>query len=178
MMQIRLATLADIPALNEVIRESVGVLSRNYYSPEQIAKALVHVFGVDTQLILDGTYFIAESEDEIAGCGGWSKRKTLFGGDQSKSASVDQLLDPTTDAARIRAFYVHPCWARKGVGALVLNACENAARAAGFTRVELIATLPGEPFYLAAGYSKLEPFEIVLPDAPALPAFKMEKRFP
>ena len=177
MMQIRLATLDDIPQLNEVIRESVDVLSRNYYSSEQIANALVHVFGVDTQLILDGTYFVAEFAGELAGCGGWSKRKTLFGGDQSKSGDLDALLDPAADAARIRAFYVHPRWARKGVGALVLEACENAARAAGFTRAELIATLPGEPFYLSTGYSKLEPFEIHLPNAPSLPAFKMEKRF-
>lgn len=176
-MNIRHATLDDVPALEEVIRESVGVLSRNYYSLEQIANALVHLFGVDTQLILDGTYFVAEFEGTIAGCGGWSKRQTLFGGDQSKAAKIDELLDPIADAARIRAFYVHPGWARKGVGTLVLKACENAARAAGFTRVELIATLPGEPFYLSAGYSKLAPFEIVLPDAPSLPAFKMEKRF-
>lgn len=177
-MHIRLATLDDIPTLDEVIKESVAGLSRNYYSSEQIANALVHVFGVDTQLILDRTYFVAESKDEIAGCGGWSKRQTLFGGDQSKSVKVDELLDPATQAARIRAFYVHPRWARQGVGALILKACEDAARANAFTRVELIATLPGEPFYTAAGYSRVEPFKIDLPDAPSLPAFKMNKRFP
>ncbi len=177
-MHIRLATLADIPALNEVISESVTVLSQRYYSPEQIATALDHVFGVDTQLILDGTYFVAEFEGEIAGCGGWSKRKTLFGGDQTKPVIGDSLLDPATDAARIRAFYVDPRWARQGVGTMILKACEDAARAGGFLRVELIATLPGAPFYAAAGYSKGEPFEIPLPDAPPLPAFKMDKRFP
>lgn len=175
-MHIRLATLDDIPALNEVVRESVGVLSRKYYSSEQIATALVHVFGVDTQLILDGTYFVAESKGEIAGCGGWSKRETLFGGDQTKSATIDELINPATEAARIRAFYVHPRWARQGVGALILEACENAARSNAFTRVELIATLPGVPFYTATGYWKVEPFEIYLPDAPPLPAFKMVKR--
>ena len=171
---IRRARIEDIPALQELIRESVSVLSTPYYSARQIDSALAHVFGPDTQLILDGTYFVAEAEDQIAGSGGWSKRKTLFGGDQAKTAD-NQLLDPKSEAARIRAFYVHPGWSRKGVASKILTACEDAARAEGFRLVELAATLPGEPFYLARGYSKREPIEINTPDGESLPAFRMEK---
>ena len=179
-IDIRLATIADIPRLKELIRDSVSVLSDQYYSPAQIVSALSHVFGVDTQLILDGTYFVAEVEKEIAGCGGWSKRKTLFGGDQTKSnqttaAGIEALLEPLTDAARIRAFYVDPRWARQGIGTRILKACEEAAYEAGFSRVELIATLPGEPLYSASGYTNLGSFDISLPDGPSLPAFRMEK---
>jgi len=176
LIEIRLATIADTPRLQDLIRDSVSGLSDQYYSSEQIASALSHVFGVDTQLILDGTYFVAEVERQIAGCGGWSKRKTLFGGDQTKSAEPEALLDPASEAARIRAFYVHPNWARRGVGSRILNACEGASRAGGFRKVELIATLPGEPLYSAAGYSNLGPFEIPLPGGPSLPTFRMEKR--
>ena len=173
--QIRLATMADIPALEELIRESVSVLSAEYYNSRQIASALLHVFGVDTQLILDGTYFVAEIDGELAGSGGWSKRATLFGGDQSKSDHLDPLLDPATEAARIRAFYVHPRWARKGVGSRILNACEDAARLAGFSRIELVATLPGEPLYTAKGYEKAGAMQIETPDGESLPAFRMTK---
>ncbi len=178
--ELRLATIADIPALTELIRTSVSVLSDQYYSQTQISDALTHVFGVDTTLILDGTYFLVAEEDRIAGCGGWSKRQTLFGGDQIKTDSAktdhpDVLLDPATEAARIRAFYVHPQFARRGIGSMILRACEAAAMAAGFTRVELIATLPGEPLYSSLGYMNLEPFEIPLPSAPALAAFRMGK---
>lgn len=174
--KIQLATITDIPRLRELIRDSVRGLSDQYYSTEQIASALSHVFGVDTQLILDGTYFVAEVENQIAGCGGWSKRKTLFGGDQTKSDKDEALLNPLTEAARIRAFYVHPRWARQGVASRILKACEDAAWAAGFVKVELIATLPGEPLYSAAGYTKLGPYEIPLPNGSPLPAFRMEKR--
>ena len=174
-LQIRLATMADIPALEELIRESVSVLSAEYYTSGQIASALSHVFGVDTQLIVDGTYFVAEIGNELAGSGGWSKRKTLFGGDQSKADRIDPLLDPTTEAARIRAFYVHPRWARKGVGSKILKACEDAACAAGFSRIRLVATLPGEPLYTARGYEKAEAMQIETPDGESLPAFRMTK---
>jgi len=170
---IRAATIADIPALEELIRESVSVLSAEYYTSRQIASALSHVFGVDTQLIIDGTYFVAEIDGELAGSGGWSKRATLFGGDQSKSEGIDPLLDPATEAARIRAFYVHPRWSRKGVGCRILKACEDAARRAGFKRIELVATLPGEPLYTAKGYEKAEAMRIETPDGESLPAFRM-----
>lgn len=174
--QIRLATMDDIPALQQLIRESVVALGAHYYTSQQIASALSHIFGVDTQLIIDGTYFVAELEDEIAGSGGWSKRKTLFGGDQTKHAVIDSLLDPATEAARIRAFYVNPRWSRKGVGSRILEACEGEARKAGFSRIELVATLPGEPLYLSRGYEKAEPVQLETPDGESLPAFRMTKR--
>ena len=174
-VQIRLASLRDIPALEKLIRESVGGLSAEYYTSAQIKSALSHVFGVDTQLILDGTYFVAEIDGELAGSGGWSKRKTLFGGDQSKTDRIDPLLDPAAEAARIRAFYVHPRWSRKGVGSCILAACEDAARLAGFSRIELVATLPGEPLYTAKGYETVEPMQLETPDGESLPAFRMTK---
>jgi GNAT superfamily N-acetyltransferase len=173
-VQIRHAQMEDIPALAHLIRDSVSVLSLPYYTAKQINSALAHVFGPDTQLILDGTYFIAEADNQIAGSGGWSKRRTLFGGDQAK-AMADPLLDPAKDAARIRAFYVHPGWSRKGVATKILTACEEAARLAGFSRIELAATLPGEPLYSARGYRKCEPISIETPDGESLPAFRMEK---
>jgi len=174
-IDIRLATMQDIPALRELIHESVTGLSVQHYSRAQIASALSHVFGVDTQLIQDETYFVAEVEKQIAGSGGWSKRKTLFGGDQSKSDQIDLLLDPATEAARIRAFYVLPKWSRKGIGSRILRACEDAAQKARFTRIELVATLPGEPLYLARGYTKAEAIQIETPDGESLPAFLMTK---
>jgi GNAT superfamily N-acetyltransferase len=174
-MQTRLATLGDIPALEKLIQDSVSALSVEYYSTQQISSALSHVFGVDTQLILDETYFIAEVEKQIAGSGGWSKRKTLFGGDHSKSNKTDPLLDPAKDAARIRAFYVNPQFSRRGVATEILAKCEDAARIAGFTRVELAGTLPGVPFYLARGYEKAEAMVIETPDGASLPAFRMTK---
>jgi GNAT superfamily N-acetyltransferase len=173
--EIRLATIEDVPALQQLIRESVVGLSAAYYTPEQIASALADVFGVDTQLIADGTYFVVEVANEIAGSGGWSKRKTLFGGDQMKSGQDEPLLDPASEAARIRAFYVHPRWARRGLGSKLIEACEDAARAAGFTRIELLATLPGEPLYRMNGYEKAEAAEIVTPNGERLPAFRMTK---
>jgi len=171
----RLATLADISALQELIRESVSVLGSQYYTSRQIASGLTHVFGVDTQLIHDGTYLVAEVEKQIAGSGGWSKRKTLFGRDQSKLDGTDPLLDPETESARVRAFFVHPRWSRKGIASSLLQSCEDAARRAGFKSVELVATLPGVPFYLARGYQTASAIPIETPDGESLPAFLMEK---
>lgn len=173
---IRLATMEDIPALEELIAASVRALSSPYYSVREIDSALMHVFGVDRQLIHDSTYFVAEIEGHIVGCGGWSKRKTLFGGDQAHSVRVDELLNSETDAARVRAFYVHPNWSRRGIGRQILKTCEEAARESGFTIIELIATLPGEPLYSAQGYESIGPFEISLPEDQTLPAFHMKKR--
>src|ERR1700760_1782363 len=121
-MQIttRLAKLADIPMLNEMIAQSVRGLSVGYYTPQQIESSIKYIFGVDTQLVIDGTYYIAEVDGALAGCGGWSKRNTLYGGDQHKDIE-DPLLDPETDAARIRAFFVHPAFARRGVGTHIIN---------------------------------------------------------
>jgi predicted N-acetyltransferase YhbS len=174
-IRIRLAAREDIPALQRLIDASVRALSLPYYDQRQIESALRNVFGVDSQLIQDETYFVAEIEGQVVAGGGWSKRKTLFGGDQAKPDQLDELLNPATDAARIRAFYVHPTWSRRGIGRQIAQACEEAAKNAGFTTLELIATLPGEPLYSAVGYRIVEPFAIPLPDGQSLPAFRMEK---
>jgi len=174
-IDLRLATVPDVPALEELIRASVTALSAEHYTSKQIASAISHIFGVDTQLIADETYFVAEVAGQLVGSGGWSKRTTLFGGDQSKPDRPDPLLDPATEAARIRAFYVHPRWSRRGVGSQILTACEDAARAAGFSRIELVATLPGEPLYTARCYEKAEAMRLETPDGQSLPAFRMTK---
>ncbi len=150
---IRIAKEHDVPVLRDLIDASVRGLQTADYTPEQIDAALRKVFGVDSQLIADGTYLIAETASgKVVGCGGWSKRKTLYGGDVW-IAREDSLLDPTKDAAKIRAFFVHPNWARRGIGTLILEACEQAALAAGFTRFEMGATLTGVPLYTARGYT-------------------------
>lgn len=178
---VRLASPADVPALAALIELSVRGLQAGDYSPRQIKLALKHVYGVDTQLIADGTYFAVEasrsdsSKTILVGCGGWSKRKTLYGGDVW-SAREDTLLDPRLDAAKIRAFFVHPNWARRGIGSLILEACEKAARAAGFTRAEMGATLTGVPFYHAKGYAELERLEVPLPGGLSLPIIRMAKK--
>ena len=148
---LRLAAHADIARLSELIARSARGLSTEDYRPEQVDGALRGAFGIDTQLIDDGTYFVAEHDGELAGCGGWSFRSTLFGGDARADRDAS-LLDPATQAAKIRAFFVEPSKARLGVGTSLLERCENEARARGFTRVELMATLPGLKLYAARGY--------------------------
>jgi GNAT superfamily N-acetyltransferase len=176
-IQIRRATSADIPALAELIDVSVRALQAGDYSPAQIDGALGTVFGVDSQLIFDGTYFVAEAsaDGRIVGCGGWSKRMTLFGGDH-KTGREDRLLDPLRDNARIRAFFIHPEWARQGVGSMILQACESAAMEAGFTGFELGATITGERLYSARGYVAIERVEVPLSNGTALPIIRMSKR--
>jgi GNAT superfamily N-acetyltransferase len=176
-IHIRLACPEDIPALEDLIPESVRTLQANYYTPAQIEGALGTVFGVDTQLIQDQTYFIAESASQIIGCGGWSKRKTLYGGDRGKNLEEDQLLNPNLDPAKIRAFFIHPAWARKGIGSQILQYCETAALNAGFKTIEIIATLAGEPLYRKFGYCTLQQFEILLPNKSTLPVVRMFKEF-
>ncbi len=174
---LRHATAGDIPTLTALIDASVRGLQTGDYSAAQIDRALRAVYGVDTQLIADGTYFVAETgagDPFIVGCGGWSKRRTLYGGDHYQ-AREDALLDPHRDAARIRAFFVHPGWARRGIGAAILEACEGAAFAAGFTRLEMGATLTGVPFYLAKGYRAVEDMAVPLPDGEVLAIVRMEK---
>jgi GNAT superfamily N-acetyltransferase len=175
-MQIstRLAKLEDIPSLNHLIALSVRGLSTSYYTLKQIESSIKFVFGVDTQLVKDGTYFIAQIDEVIVGCGGWSKRNTLYGGDQHKEIA-DPLLNPAIDAARIRAFFVHPDYARRGVGKHIINVCELAARANGFTKFELGATLPGVPLYLAMGYYSVQTILQPLPDGEVLEIVKMRK---
>ena len=171
---LRLATEADIPALEVLIPLSVRSLQAAHYSPEQMEAALGPVFGVDRRLISDGTYFVAEHEGEIIGCGGWSRRKAMYGGDRNR-AGEDALLAPEKDAARVRAFFVHPSWARRGIGRRILAECEAAIMAAGFTRTELVATLTGEPLYAAAGYRVVERRESPLPNGLSLPTVRMCK---
>lgn len=178
-IHVRPATVNDIPRLQEVIEASVRGLQAEDYSPAQIEGALNSVYGVDSRLISDGTYLVAEiSESEtqstIVGCGGWSQRKTLYGGDQYV-AREDSLLDPARDAAKIRAFFVHPHWVRRGIGGMILEACEKAARDAGFKRLEMGATLSGVAFYRAKGYVALENLEVSLGNGEALPIVKMAK---
>ncbi|MBI5580635.1 MAG: GNAT family N-acetyltransferase [Deltaproteobacteria bacterium] len=173
-ISIRLAVMDDVPALKELIPRSVRELSRGYYTPQQIESAIKYIFGVDTQVISDRTYYVAEAEGQVVGCGGWSKRKTMFGGDQMKAAQ-DPMLDPKKDAGRIRAFFIHPVWARKGIGRRIIQACEEAAIADGFTRMELVATLPGEPLYAAMGYEVTQRMDIPMRDGTTLAAAYMKK---
>jgi GNAT superfamily N-acetyltransferase len=179
LLTVRQAIPGDIPALQELIRVSVLGLQAGDYTPEQLKLALERVFGVDSQLINDGTYFVAEAMVDqaqvIAGCGGWSKRKTLFGSDHC-AGREDALLDPAHDAAKIRAFFVHPAWARRGVGSRILEVCEAAAAAEGFRRLEMGATLTGVPLYLARGYVEKEHREVPLVPGLSLPIVHMEKQ--
>jgi GNAT superfamily N-acetyltransferase len=176
---IRQAVAADIPALQSLIRESVLALQAGDYTPQQLELALERVFGVDTQLIQDGTYFVAEAQlgegKTLAGCGGWSKRRTLYGSDHC-AGREDALLDPQQEAAKIRAFFVHPAWARRGIGSRILEVCEEAAAAAGFRRLEMGATLTGVPLYLARGYTPGEHRQVPLAPGLSLPIVHMEKR--
>lgn len=177
---LRKAVPADVPTLGVLIDASVRGLQAGDYSPSQIESALASVYGVDSQLIEDGTYFIVEAKSAggaIVACGGWSKRKTLYGGDIWK-AREDSLLDPKTDAAKIRAFFVHPDWVRRGIGTMLLDACEQAAIAAGFRRLEMGATLSGVPLYRARGYVSLENLGVPLANGESLPIVRMEKRLP
>lgn len=175
-IQLRLATTEDIPALDQMMRRSVRALSAGYYTERQIDLSLVHVFGIDTQIVADGTYFIAEADGKLAGCGGWSKRRTLYGGDQTKQGE-DNLLDPATEPARIRAFFVDPAFARQGIGRMLIDACEAAARAAGFTHMQLGSTLPGVPLYTALGYQPIKEVAEPMPEGEVLPLVIMAKQF-
>ena len=187
-IHLRLAVPHDVPALRQLIDASVRGLQTEDYSQAQIEGALKTVFGVDSQLIADGTYIVAEAavaedglesganqQTMIVGCGGWSKRKTLYGSDHWTDRE-DTLLDPQKDAAKIRAFFIHPAWARRGVGSLILQACEDAAREAGFTRYEMGATLTGAKLFGAKGYVAVKPISIPLVNGETLPVIHMEKQ--
>ena len=171
-LQLRLATREDLPALRELIPLSVRGLSRDSYTEAQIESALIHIFGPDTSLIDDGTYYVIEGGRSLAAAGGWSRRPTLYGGDQAVRGE-DRLLDPAREPARIRAFYVHPDWARRGLGRRIVEACLDAARAADFHRVELAATLPGVSFYRSLGFATHEAFDAPTPDGVGLPVVRM-----
>ena len=178
-LSLRLATEADIPELHSLIEASVRGLQVNDYTPEQIEGALGTVLGLDTQLVTDGTYFVMEARQAnglstLAGCGGWSKRKTLFGSDHA-AIREPEFLNPPTDAAKIRAFFIHPDWARRGIASKILEACESAARTAGFSRFEMGATLTGVPLYLARGYQVLERIDVPLQNGASLAVVRMSK---
>src|SRR5277367_1024314 len=178
--KLRLATREDIPALRELIDVSVRVLQRADYSAEQLDAALGTAYGVDTQLIADGTYYVVEAvggagERVIAACGGWSMRKTLYGSDHGPYRDSG-LLEPARDAAKIRAFFVHPDWVRRGLATLILKTCEDAACARGFRRFEMGATLTGVPMYAARGYVKGEEIDVPLPGGLSLKVVRMSKR--
>jgi GNAT superfamily N-acetyltransferase len=172
----RLASEDDIPALEALIPISVRALQAHHYSLAQMEAALGTAFGVDRQLIRDRTYFVVERDRQIVGCGGWSKRNSLFGGDGGRSGE-DRLLNPKCDSARLRAFFVHPEWARHGIARGILAACESALQAAGFHSAELVATLAGEPFYAAFNYSSAERYEIPVSAELTLPVVHMTKHF-
>ncbi len=178
---IRPAVSADIPVLRDLIDASVRRLQSGDYSAAQIDSALGTVFGVDSQLINDGTYLLVETipadpdrKPIIVACGGWSKRKTLYGGDRWRDRQ-DDMLDPEIDAAKIRAFFIHPDWARQGIGTLLLDACESAARAAGFTRFEMGATLTGVKLFQKRGYVAMERLEVPMEGDITLPVIHMVK---
>jgi GNAT superfamily N-acetyltransferase len=170
----RLARTEDVPALEQLIPLSVRSLQAAHYSPAQMEAALGPVFGVDRQLIQDGTYFVVEQGGAIVGCGGWSKRSSLFGSDRER-AGPDAELNPERDAARVRAFFVHPAWARRGIGRSILLACESAIRQARFGSIDLVATLAGEPLYAACGYTVVQRYQIAMNDGLSLPAVRMTK---
>ena len=188
-IRLRLAVPEDVPILRELIEASVRGLQAQDYSQAQIEGALKTVFGVDSQLIADGTYFVAQAEAGatqhpeatnsqsrmiIVGCGGWSKRETLYGSDHW-TGRENALLDPLRDAAKIRAFFIHPNWARRGVGSMILQACEEAAKSAGFARFEMGATLTGAKLFGANGYVAVKPIAIPLANGESLPVIHMEK---
>lgn len=177
---LRLATDEDIPALHRLIEASVRGLQGDDYTPAQIEGALGTVLGLDTQLLRDQTYFVAEAHADLeqrttlAGCGGWSKRKTLFGADRGPGREPD-LLDPAKDAAKIRAIFVHPDFARQGLGTLLLARVEAEARSAGFHRFEMGSTLTGVPLYRAKGYAAIGSLAVPLPNGEALEVIRMVK---
>ncbi|HEX8833278.1 MAG TPA: GNAT family N-acetyltransferase [Abditibacteriaceae bacterium] len=162
--------------MEKLIPLSVRALQEPFYSPAQMDAALGPVFGVDYQLILDGTYFVVEHDEQIIGCGGWSRRDALFGGSSGVGNDVPQL-DPEKHPARIRAFFVHPQWARRGIGRALLAECETAIQEAGFQNAELVATLAGEPLYAAFGFTALQRYELELPGQLSLPVVRMGKNY-
>ena len=171
---VRPARRGDVPAIEELIERSVRELSSPWYEPEQVESALRYIFGVDTQLVDDGTYYVVARGPTLTAAGGWSRRRTLFGGDQWKH-EADDLLDPRREPARIRAFFVHPEWSRRGLGRMLFETARRDALSAEFKRMELMATLPGEPLYRALGFTPEERVELELPDGVRFPLVRMSR---
>ncbi len=169
----RVATKDDIPELTSIMHASIGKLQDSFLTPEQV-KASYELMGMDTQLIEDGTYYAILSGDEIVGCGGWSRRETLYGANHTKGRNP-RLLDPETEAARIRAMYTHPNWARRGIGRMIMDLCEGKARDEGFKTCQLMATLSGEPLYKVCGYTPVVYEDVPTSLGVAVPLIKMEK---
>jgi GNAT superfamily N-acetyltransferase len=174
-LSFRLATLDDQDALSDLMDASITELQKPFLSAGQIAASRTFM-GLDTELIIDGTYFVVEADGELAGCGGWGRRATLYGGNSTPGRS-GALLDPRVDAARVRAMYTHPDHVRKGIGRLILGLCERAAAAEGFRRVELMSTMAGMPMYLACGYLAAERIEDPRGGVP-VPLIRMHKSLP
>lgn len=175
--RIRVALSEEIPALNVLIQDSARELSQTYYTPAEVDGLITHVFGVDSELVEDGTYFVVEHSEHpgiAMACGGWSKRRTLFGGDHCPDRETG-YLDPLREPAKIRAFFVHPHFARRGIAKLLIEHCEAQARAHGFLRTELMSTLPGIPFYATQGYQAGEPLAYALPNGINIPLQWMAK---
>lgn len=172
---MRTANADDAGEIAELIAASVSGLAKGIYDDRQIELSIRSVFGVDHQLITDGTYFVAECEGKIVGCGGWSKRKTLFGASIYDESRDPELLDPATDAAKIRAFFVHPDAARQGIGRTILERCESEAKAAGFRVSEMMATLPGVPLYAACGYGAGETVGVSVGEGVEIDCIRMRK---
>jgi GNAT superfamily N-acetyltransferase len=174
-VDLRPACLDDVAAIEALIATSARTLLLPFYSPQQIDAALGSVFAVDTELLVDGTYFVAADHATITACGGWSRRKTLFGAARGHTTDVDSALDPARDPARIRAFFVHPDYARRGIGAALMRQSQQAAANAGFRHMELVATLGGEPLYAAFGFSAVERFDIPLAGSLTMAVVRMHK---
>ena len=174
--EIRKATMQDIDDIADVISASVRGLGRPYYSDRQIELSIRSVFGVDTDLINDGTYFVAEIEHKIVGCGGWSKRKTLYGASIYAESRDDELLDPAIDTAKIRAFFVHPDAARQGIGKAILDRCQEEAKRSGFRSAEMMATLPGVPLYSVCGYAGDEKVDVPVGEGESIVCVRMSKQ--
>jgi GNAT superfamily N-acetyltransferase len=172
---LRPARLEDVNELETLIAISARTLLAPWYSPAQVDAAVGSVFAVDTQLIEDGTYFVAAQGPTIVGCGGWSRRGTLFGADRGHTSDAASVLDPARDPARIRAFFIHPTCTRRGIAAALMRLCEQAAADAGFNTMELVATLAGEPLYAASGFAAVEHFEIPLVGTLAMAVVRMRK---
>jgi GNAT superfamily N-acetyltransferase len=169
----RLAVAADMPALTVLMNQAIAGLLPQFLSPAEV-EASFAVMGLDTQLIADGTYFVIELDGAIAGCGGWSRRATLFGGNHTAGRDA-RLLDPKTESARVRAMYTSPAFTRRGVGRKILELCEAAAKAEGFTSVELGATMGGKPLYEACGYKPIELMQVPTPNGVNVPILRMGK---
>lgn len=174
MITIRTAAPSDLPAMKQLMDAAIGELQGEFLTPGQV-RASRGVMGIDTQLVRDGTYLIAEIDGRLAGCGGWSRRATLYGGDHSTELRDEALLDPARDSARVRAMYTDPAFTRRGVGRAILAASEAAARAEGFRSVELMATLAGEPLYLSCGYVEIERTFSPPVDGVRVPLVRMRK---